>query len=200
MYDKLDPASLKKLEENFRRNLGQRAARRTFAHFDGDLDGGKISAEQALNDLREYLYGWEHGKYLCESPIELLFFVELISFPHVFCRNVFTDECAREELFRVVVDLQAPVGDYRLDFLLTVETARGLSLLAVECDGHDFHERTKEQAARDRSRDRDLLARGIRVMRFTGSEIHACAWKCAGQVWMMAYRIAHEHYGIEEQS
>lgn len=54
--------------------------------------------------------------------------------------------------------------------------------LAVECDGHNFHERTKEQAARDRARDRNLQMRGIEVFRFTGSELWRDPWGCAGQV------------------
>lgn len=44
--------------------------------------------------------------------------------------------------------------------------------LVVECDGHDFHEKTKEQAARDKKRDRDLAELGFRVLRFSGSEIY----------------------------
>lgn len=43
--------------------------------------------------------------------------------------------------------------------------------VAVECDGHDFHERTKEQAERDKRRDRDLQSIGWTIARFTGSEI-----------------------------
>jgi hypothetical protein len=43
--------------------------------------------------------------------------------------------------------------------------------LNVEVDGHEFHERTKEQAERDRSRDRLLTAVGFKVFRFTGSEL-----------------------------
>lgn len=41
----------------------------------------------------------------------------------------------------------------------------------VECDGHNYHERTSEQAKRDRKRDRDLTSQGFTVVRFTGSEI-----------------------------
>jgi very-short-patch-repair endonuclease len=52
----------------------------------------------------------------------------------------------------------------------------------VECDGHDFHERTKEQAQRDKSRDRYLQANGWRVLRFTGSEIHRTPEKCADEI------------------
>lgn len=43
--------------------------------------------------------------------------------------------------------------------------------LIVEVDGHDFHEKTKEQAARDKRRDRDMVSSGYSVMRFTGSEV-----------------------------
>lgn len=77
---------------------------------------------------------------------------------------------------------QAQIGDYRLDFVLTFRTrptdARP-EMLAVECDGHAFHERTREQARRDRRRDRDIQRLGMAIYRFTGAEIwadhHACA-------------------------
>ena len=46
-------------------------------------------------------------------------------------------------------------------------------LIAVECDGHEFHEKTKQQAARDKARDRD---------RFTGSEIWKDPGACADEV------------------
>jgi hypothetical protein len=45
--------------------------------------------------------------------------------------------------------------------------------LVAEVDGHDFHERTKEQAQRDKTRDRDLQAAGFTVFRFTGREVYS---------------------------
>lgn len=68
---------------------------------------------------------------------------------------------------------QFTVGEYRVDFLLgaTRHANDLLKCVAIECDGHDFHERTKEQAARDKARDRFLSGRVGRVIRFTGSEI-----------------------------
>jgi hypothetical protein len=54
--------------------------------------------------------------------------------------------------------------------------------LIVECDGHDFHERTKAQAKRDRSRDRKWQQQGVPVFRFTGSEIWTDPLECARQV------------------
>lgn len=44
--------------------------------------------------------------------------------------------------------------------------------LVVECDGHEFHEKTKEQAAKDKWRDRQFAELGYRVLRFSGSEIY----------------------------
>lgn len=42
----------------------------------------------------------------------------------------------------------------------------------VECDGHDYHERTKQQASRDKKRDRDFMGIGLKTFRYTGSEIY----------------------------
>lgn len=78
----------------------------------------------------------------------------------------------------------------RVDFLVTMNTveecAAGLQVCSqqviVECDGHEFHERTKEQASRDRERDRILQLQGLHVLRFTGSDIWQDVFKCAEEV------------------
>lgn len=74
---------------------------------------------------------------------------------------------------------QIPIGPYRVDFLLRYETCDHLDALIVECDGHDYHERTKLQAKKDRARDRWLAAQGHSFFRFTGSEIYKDANSCA---------------------
>lgn len=96
---------------------------------------------------------------------------------------------ASPEMGQVYIVPQAKVGIYSVDFLFVIGTALGPRWLAVECDGHDFHERTKEQAKHDKSRDRYMLERGIRVMRFTGSEIWADPDKCVQQALYMLYRL-----------
>ena len=62
---------------------------------------------------------------------------------------------------------------YRLDFAYfhPMHHGKGLVKIAIECDGHEFHEKTKEQAKRDKERDRYLQSEGWIVARFTGSEI-----------------------------
>jgi very-short-patch-repair endonuclease len=46
----------------------------------------------------------------------------------------------------------------------------------------DYHERTKEQAMRDRERDRHLQSFGFLVYRCTGREIWEDVFTCATQV------------------
>ena len=67
----------------------------------------------------------------------------------------------------------------------------------VEVDGHAFHERTREQAIRDRRRDRNLLREGFRVIRFTGSEVFGNPSGCAKEVDGLLCQTAREtleHY------
>lgn len=77
---------------------------------------------------------------------------------------------------------QASIGPYKVDFLVWFVLCRNVGGIAIECDGHQWHERNKIQAARDKKRDRELLKAGFPVMRFTGSEIFADAFGCAVQV------------------
>ena len=74
---------------------------------------------------------------------------------------------------------QARVGEYFADFLL--QNNGGL-FAAVEIDGHEFHQKTKEQAERDHRRDREFARRGIFVLRFTGSEVFRDPFGCAVEV------------------
>lgn len=78
----------------------------------------------------------------------------------------------------VLTQVSIPGTPFRCDFVLVdqFDTA-----VIVETDGHDFHERTKEQAARDRERDRILGLNGWPLLRFTGSEIWKNPKACAAQ-------------------
>lgn len=113
----------------------------------------------------------------CESPAEKLFLLGIIE-------NDLDLECQIWPQHKTI----ACGKQYRIDFAivypkLPAEVIHTLYHLggdhlypcvrfAVEVDGHDFHERTKEQARRDRQRDRDLTAEGWIVLRYTASEIY----------------------------
>lgn len=72
----------------------------------------------------------------------------------------------------VCPQLKVSAGDreYRIDLALFVRHGYSTAAIAVELDGHEFHERTAEQAERDKRRDRELQAMGWKVVRFTGSQ------------------------------
>lgn len=84
------------------------------------------------------------------------------------------------------------MGEFRVDFLALYDCPRRPGGIVVECDGHAFHERTKEQASSDRRRDRELQKYGYHVFRFTGSDVWADAMSCAQQVYESALRFAKQ--------
>lgn len=96
---------------------------------------------------------------------------------------------AAADKVHLFLEPQAEIGNYRVDFLLGASQHAGdlLKCVAIECDGHDWHERTKEQAARDKSRDRYLSSQVGRVLRFTGSEIYRSPDQCCVE----ALKILH---------
>lgn len=113
------------------------------------------------------------------TEIEKLFYAAL--------RHVIYDVRFWENIYNhgdIEIRQQSSIGEYRVDFEILVMDSRAdkYHYLVVECDGHDFHERTKEQAAKDHARDRSLTLDGYTVFRFTGSEIWADPVKCAHQV------------------
>jgi hypothetical protein len=141
---------------------------------------------------REYRDGWARlasiypRLYRSESPIEAALLAALIHRSHagLFAVCVDPGPIPADALFAIVP--QQSVGRFRADFLVT--TRRGQ--IVVECDGHDWHERSRWQAMRDKLRDRILASQGIFTLRFTGSEIWADAIDCAAQVETMACRMA----------
>jgi very-short-patch-repair endonuclease len=123
----------------------------------------------------------EEALNTCESPIEQAVFLALtIAGREHFTTVSYVTPAGRSGGDMLAPDIltiepQAQLGDYRVDFLLTAEhgdPSRALKAqMVVECDGHDFHERTKEQARRDRNMDRTLQSLGFECYRYTGREI-----------------------------
>jgi very-short-patch-repair endonuclease len=125
----------------------------------------------------------------CESPIEVLFASALWGLSAIRGRHIGIMRTPPYDLSHLslggcvaVMWPQAQIDDMRVDFLIVSDAAHTTTRCVVECDGHDFHERTKEQAERDRSRDRRLQGAGYRVFRFTGRELNRSAVTCAKEV------------------
>jgi len=159
----------------------------------------KVAAEMAA---RVYEHAaWEAEKGV-QSPIEKLMYVafrcwELRPLGYVdlkvynYANHSYNIPCTwvSSEEFpcgRILVLPQVTVGQYSVDFFCGWKAPKSyghhLKWLAVECDGHEFHEKTKSQAAHDKARDRHLLSRDIPVMRFTGSQVWRDAEECVSEV------------------
>lgn len=126
----------------------------------------------------------------CETPIEVLLGLEV--------RREIDYLSGRNGLhYYLSPQHEIKLGEkkYRVDFLLApvmAEDHTAYPNIVIECDGHNYHERTKEQAAKDRSRDRALQKEGYRVIRFTGSEIVSRPKRCAWEVVHIVKRVEKE--------
>jgi very-short-patch-repair endonuclease len=97
---------------------------------------------------------------------------------HAFEDLVFSDKPSVTK--NIDIYPQLPVGKYKADFFVRFDGwLGGRAIGVIECDGHDFHERTKEQAKRDKERDRYFQSLGLLVLRYTGSEIYRDPLRCA---------------------
>jgi len=86
---------------------------------------------------------------------------------------------------------QKPAGGYRID--LAVYPHR----LAIEIDGHDYHERTKDQATRGKRHARDLQLLNWTVLPYTGSDVWNDLFGCCQDVNRF---IARQTAGQDGQS
>lgn len=99
-------------------------------------------------------------------------------------------EAGLEDRFNLDIEPQAEVktnaGTYHVDFLITSKTMGELeTAIVIELDGHEFHEKTKEQVARDNKRTRALTQAGMTVLRFSGHELMGKARDWMGDVIAM---------------
>jgi hypothetical protein len=88
----------------------------------------------------------------------------------------------------------------RVDFRLSLFFRNVRAVVLVEIDGHDYHERSKEQASADRARERAIMLQNPRerLMRFTGSEVFADPMGCLDQALRFLIRICETDQAREK--
>lgn len=85
----------------------------------------------------------------------------------------------------VFIHPQSKIGNYRVDFLVSqhgLGPQNTCSPVAVELDGHEFHDKDKRQRSYEKGRDRFLVKSGLRVLHFTGGDVVADPFKVAFEV------------------
>jgi very-short-patch-repair endonuclease len=161
---------------------------RFFEHFEERFDAAV--KQRTLENLRtQFIHAAVN--FSGESPIEQLLLAALFWTSYGY-RNAPVEIWDWETPFGkpqtdVVIAPQYRVGNYRVDFAIFINVVANEEIrIVVECDGHEFHEKTKEQAAHDKRRDRELQIAGWKVLRFTGSEIWRDHQACADHVSKLA--------------
>jgi very-short-patch-repair endonuclease len=160
---------------------------------------------EAAADARAAVFRrrFEFTKVACQSPIEEILLAGLMAFApgymsagtriSYFTRPGFEhDEAPTMPGDGIDVHMQASVGKFRADFLLDINEGRNRRLVVVECDGHEFHERTKDQARHDKRRDRFMTSCRITVLRFAGSELYADVESCIAEIADHVWRLTQE--------
>lgn len=117
----------------------------------------------------------------CESPIEQLLRLELerLNLTLTFKYNPYID------IIDIYNQKEIVCGEnkYRVDFLIpVVYKNQENKCFIIECDGHEFHQKTKEQVKKDNIRTRNLQKAGYEIIRFSGSEIWNNTYKCALEI------------------
>lgn len=148
--------------------------------------------------------GMIHVLNACGSPIEQLFAIAMMRhrYSYGICLVAPEPGCSFSGFFKSANDVSLQAGLFQqvpaslkarnvvVDFLLADNDDAWA--LVIEIDGHEFHDRTKEQASRDKSRDRELLATGVHCIRFTGSEIWSDPDRCAEETIQLAFTLARK--------
>lgn len=122
------------------------------------------------------IYGFNFEQ--CNSPIEVIFKLafDMISFTEI------PEEIYLLPQYEIAVDGRKYFADF---VFLTDEELYEFTRfehkyrLVIECDGHDFHEKTKQQVAKRNKRDMDLKIAGYDVIHFSGSQIFDDPISCA---------------------
>lgn len=137
----------------------------------------EYNREVALTELEEI-----------DSPIEKMMYIAL----KILSYTDYTGDPKSNYHLEIELQPDVQIGKkkYRPDFRVTMsqlifadEFKRARYVCCyIECDGHEFHERTKEQAMNDRKKDRDFMIQGKNLFRFTGSELYRDSHSCALQV------------------
>lgn len=116
----------------------------------------------------------------CESPIEKLIVPALVFQPYGSNGTWMPAQAQRDgrpRLVDVMIGAQVKVDRSRFDFLMVVPIGGADLMIAVECDGKDFHDETN-----DFRRDQMWKAHGIHTVRLSGSDIDRAPRMAASRV------------------
>lgn len=150
------------------------------------FSGTHLSEQRKLILLAQYL----------ESPLELVMFSAIsvaekaMQLQPGHGADAWRDMRAAR-LARIDLQVAVPIGTYRADMVMEAKIDADdveMPKVVIECDGFTFHDKTRDQAIRDRARDRYMQREGFVVARFAGDEIVEQPFACAFEVYDLVLR------------
>ena len=113
------------------------------------------------------------------SPIEFIFFIAF---------EIYKLKTENLIYIEPQIEIEAKSKKYIVDFLIEYDDLINNNLkenfkLIIECDGHEFHQKTKKQVEYDNKREYDLKMMGYQILRFSGSEIYNNSEECVKRVF-----------------
>ena len=146
-----------------------------------------ISKKSKLSSVPElietYLVGVLEIHPEIESPIEKMFFLEW-AFQDMFA--IYYDDIRMIPQYK---DYEI-TGKYYVDFMVIGFCNH--PLIAIEIDGHDFHQKTKEQVRHDKERERFITKNVVKLLRFSGSEVYDNPTKAVNEIIELINKIEEE--------
>lgn len=117
-----------------------------------------------------------------KSPIEQIFITAF----EIYCKYnnkesiyLFPQREVRYNEKKYYIDFEFESDDYLSCLVLGDKIKNHKFKLAIECDGYEFHQKTKEQVQKDNEREYDLKMAGYEILRFSGTQIYNNPLKCA---------------------
>ena len=137
-------------------------------------------AETYISDITG-LYNGCSGEEInikkCDSPIERMMYLALM---HTYRFSYSSFYFVMTPQYKMK---RGKGSFYYGDFHISFGDAGKRVTAIVEVDGHEFHEKTKEQVRKDKARERFMTTQVDHVIRFSGSEVFSGAVECANEVF-----------------
>ena len=133
------------------------------------------------NSLTSFVMCWCDEYDTCTSPIEKILFLAFRLVEIVRSSEL----CEKSVAIIVTPQYEIDTGKkrYYADFYINIESYIEDVGVIVECDGQEFHQKTKKQVEHDNEREYEIKKCGYDILRFSGSQIYNNPFKCANDIF-----------------
>lgn len=123
-----------------------------------------------------------------DSPIEQIFITAF----NIYCFCMGLESRFLFSQQEIQIENKKYYADFLFEYDPYVNPYNTKRKLVIECDGHNFHHKTKEQVTRDNEREYDLKMAGYEILRFSGSQIYNNPFKCAKEAYDYIQKMIDE--------